>query len=316
MASKKSRISPRWLRLRHRAEYVVVRFFLCVIQALSLKQCQQLAYFLGWLASEVLKIRDGITQKNLLHAFPEATEKQRRKLSRQMWRHLILLVFEIAQLQRKVRETTWRRYVRLKNVRVLMEAMISDRAVVIGSAHFGNFELAGYVLGLFGFPTYSVARKLDNPYLDAWLNEFRGKKGQRMIPKKGGAEQIAEVLSNKGTMALLADQHAGPKGCWVDFFGRPASAHKAVAVFTISHDAPLVVGYAQRLSERALDYELCVTHVIDPRSGGDEVSNVRKLTQFYTNCWEEIIRRAPEQYWWLHDRWREPPQRAMQKRAA
>jgi KDO2-lipid IV(A) lauroyltransferase len=221
-----------------------------------------------------------------------------------MWRHLILLVFEVAQTSRKIRETTFRKYVRVTNGRALIEAMLADRPVVIGTAHFGNFEIGGYFLGMLGFPTHSVARTLDNPYLNRWLNTFRGRTGQKLIPKSGSAEQIAEVLASHGTMALLADQHAGPKGCWVQFFNRPASAHKAVAIFVLSHDAPLVVGSARRVG-KILDYELVIDEVLDPRSGGEATSNVRVLTQWYTSRWEQIIREAPEQYWWLHDRWRD-----------
>lgn len=306
----------RWLDLRHRAEYVAVRLFICFIQALSLETCQQLARFLGWVASDVFKVRDRITQQNLRHAFPEASDLWRRKLARKMWRHLLLLAFEVAQLSRKVRETTWRRYVTVKNGKLLMEAMLADRPLVIGSAHFGNFEMGGYMLGLMGFPTYSVARTLDNPYLDRWINKFRGKTGQRIIPKEGGYDQIVEVLANNGTMALLADQHAGQKGCWVDFFGRPASAHKAVAIFVLSHDSPLVVGFARRVGSRALEYEVDVADVADPRSGRPEVSSIRSLTQWYTSCWERIIRQSPEQYWWLHDRWRERRSKAKPRERA
>ena len=85
------------------------------------------------------------------------------------------------------------------------------------------------MLGILGFPTYTVARTLDNPYLDRFVNRFRAATGQHIIPKNGGYDQIVDVLARGGTMTFLADQYAGPKGCWVEFFGRPASAHKAIA---------------------------------------------------------------------------------------
>jgi len=108
-------------------------------------------------------------------------------------------------------------------------------------------------------------------------------------------------------MALLADQHAGPKGCWVQFFGRPASAHKAIALLSLDHDAPVAVVCCQRRLERPLQFEMRLVAMLDPRDLDSRGDGIRELTQRYTSRLEEMIRTAPEQYWWLHRRWREPP---------
>ena len=124
----------------------------------------------------------------------------------------------------------------------------ADRELSAGPApdglvtgHYGNFEIAGYVLGMFGFPSFTIARKLDNPYLDRFVNQFRGSTGQFILPKQGCAPQVEAILQMGGILSLLGDQHAGDKGCWVEFLGRPASCHKAVALFTITSGAPLIV---------------------------------------------------------------------------
>ena len=116
-------------------------------------------------------------------------------------------------------------------------------------------------------------------------------------------------------MGLLADQHAGPKGCWVDFFGRPASTHKAIALFSMGADAPLVMSFTRRLG-KPLQHVIEAYAVADPRSNQPEVANVRALTQWYTNRLEEIIRAEPAQYWWLHRRWREKKPRPVAAKAA
>ena len=115
--------------------------------------------------------------------------------------------------------------------------------------------MGGYVLGILGFPTYTVARTLDNPYLDRFVNRFRAGTGQHIIPKNGGYQQILDVLAGGGTMTFLADQYAGPKGCWVEFFGRPASAHKAIALLALDNDARVSVCAARRLG-RPMQFEL------------------------------------------------------------
>src|SRR5262249_28272030 len=156
-------------------------------------------------------------------------------------------------------------YIRFKNEAPMMRELFRHRPRVFVSGHYGNFELAGYTLGLFGFPTFTVARPLDNPYLDRFVNHFRALKGQYILPKQGSANEAAALLAGQGTLGVLADQHAGPKGCWVDFFGRPASTHKAIAVFALSNSAPLMVGFARRVGQ-PLHYEMGLESMLDPNS--------------------------------------------------
>ncbi len=301
-------------RLRHYCGYLLVRSLICVIQALSLEACASMADGLAWLLADLLGVRRRVIDDNLRHAYPELTPRERNRLRRRMWSHLILFVTEIAHVPRKIHETNWRDFVRLENSDWMVRALLSDRPLMLISAHFGNFELAGYVLGLFGFPTYSVARELDNPYLNQFLNRFRGATGQHLVPKKGGYDQILDLLSRGAAMSFLADQYAGTKGCWVPFFGRPASAHKAIALLSLEHDAPMMVGAARRLG-RPLQYSLEISAQADPRSGGPELSGVRELTTWYTAELEKLVRRAPEQYWWLHRRWKDSRPAKSRRRA-
>jgi KDO2-lipid IV(A) lauroyltransferase len=296
--------------------YLLVRTFICVLQALRMETCQAVTAGLATLFTSVLKVRRSVLDDNLRHAFPDMAESERHRIVWRMWDHLFTLVVEIAHAPRKIHETNWRDFLTLRNADVVTRLGLSGRPVVIVSAHFGNFEMAGYLLGILGFPTYTVARTLDNPHLDAFLNRFRSRTGQHMIPKRGGYEQIVEVLARGQMMTFLADQYAGSKGCWVEFFGRPASTHKAIALFALGNDAPLLIGYARR-KDRPLHYEMVMVASADPRSGEDHVSSVPRLTQWYTRHLEDSIRQAPEQYWWIHRRWKDNrPAKKKQKKAA
>jgi KDO2-lipid IV(A) lauroyltransferase len=106
----------------------------------------------------------------------------------------------------------------------------------------------------------------------------------------------------------VADQYAGSKGCWVEFFHRPASAHKAIALFALQHDAPIVVGYCRRMA-RPMQFELTIQGTLDPRSTDRSVNGVKEITQWYTTQIEKMVRQAPEQYWWLHRRWKDNRER-------
>jgi len=285
--------------------YLVVRIFICLVQTVQSETSRRLARGFAWLMGDLLGIRRGVVDDNLRHAFPKLSPAERKRLARRMWEHLLVLVYEVAHASRKIHQTNWRRYVRLVGMDRGVRLLLGARPTVIVTAHFGNFEIGGYMLGLLGFPSFTVARNLDNPYLDRFVGRFRGASGQYMIPKNGGYEQILQVLAAGGTMAFLADQYAGPKGCWVEFFGRPASAHKAIALLALEHDAPIMVCSARRL-DRPLQFEVTLSAVADPREAGGEAASVRQLTQWYTSQVERIIRQAPDQYWWLHRRWKDP----------
>ena len=283
--------------------YLAARIVVCIVQAMRIDTGRKMARGLAWLLCDVIKIRAAVVDDNLTHAFADLSEAERKQLARRMWEHLFLLVLEVAHAPRKIHETNWRDYLELRGEADLVRLMLSDRPTLIVTAHFGNFELAGVVLGILGFPTYTVARTLDNPYLDRFISEFRGSSGQYIIPKNGGYDQIVDVLGRGGTMTFLADQYAGPKGCWVEFFGRPASAHKAIALLALENDAPIAISSARRTTG-PLHLELSTEAILDPR-GADEAGNVRDLTQWYTSRLEDMIRQTPDQYWWLHRRWKD-----------
>lgn len=295
--------------------YVVVRILICVVQAMRLETGCHLARGLAWLFCDVLHLRDKVVDENLRFAFPELSTEERKNIARRMWEHLFVLVLEVAHVPRKIHETNWRQFIRNRNVAPLVRQLMSDRPVIIVTGHFGNFEVGGYALGILGFPTYSVARNLDNPFIDRYLARFRGATGQHLIPKNGGYDQILHVMTGGGTMAFVADQYAGEKGCWVNFFGRPASAHKAIALLALEHDAPVAVCYARRL-DRPMRFEMVTHAMADPRDAADDVGTVRDMTQWYSSQLEEAIRCQPDQYWWLHRRWKDTRKKRAERKAA
>jgi Kdo2-lipid IVA lauroyltransferase/acyltransferase len=295
--------------------YVVVRTMICVVQATRLETGQRCARGLAWLFCDVLHLRAKVVDENLAHAFPKMTPAERLDLARRMWEHLFLLVLEVAHTPRKIHETNWRQYVRLTNEAELVRQLLDDRPMLVVAAHLGNFEVGGYVLGVLGFPTYTVARRLDNPYLDAFVNRFRGGTGQHIIPKVGGYDQITAVLARGGTMTFLADQYAGTKGCWVEFFGRPASVYKAIALLALDNNARISVSVSRRL-DRPMRFELNNYAMMDPKDVGNSLGTIRELTQWYTARLEELVRQTPDQYWWLHRRWKDTRKKKPQKKAA
>jgi KDO2-lipid IV(A) lauroyltransferase len=298
------------------AVYLIVRGFITLIAALRLETCQAWASSLATLATRVLKIRAATVDENLRQAYPHLSDAQRARMAWRMWQHLFLMAAEVAHARRKIHASNWHQHIHFRRDAEMARWLLDGRPMILVSGHYGNFELSGYFLGLFGFPTYTVARPLDNPFLHRFINRFRAETGQYLLAKNGSAAEIAELLARGRILAVLGDQHAGRSGCWVDFFGRPASTHKAIALFSLSSSAPLLVAYSRRL-DKPLEYECGLQAVADPLEPPFARMTVPELTQWFTHELEEIIRGAPEQYWWLHRRWKgEPSRRRSRKNRA
>jgi KDO2-lipid IV(A) lauroyltransferase len=287
--------------------YLLVRVIVCVAQMMSIEQSYGFARLLAAILYRVDKRHRKVGLENLKIAFGDKyNDAERDQIVRGVYRHFCMMLMEILHIPRKMHSINWRERITLVGHEPLLDAMVNGGPLILLTGHFGNWEMAGYLFGVFGFPSYSVARTLDNPYLDNFLRSFRERTGQKMIPKKGGYDQMLEVLRDGGLLSFLADQDAGERGMFVDFFGRPASTHKAIALLAIEHKAPVAVGYARRIGP-GFRYEVGCVKVFDPSEWKGSPDDVRNLTQGFTTALEAIITRDPEQYLWLHRRWKHQP---------
>ena len=293
------------------AVYLLVRLIVGIAQSMSIEQSYHFARLLAALLHRVDKRHRLVGIENLKTAFGEHfTEAEREQIVREVYLHFCMMLMEILHIPRKLNALTWRNHIKLvgrDHVKVL-DRLLDGGPVILLTGHYGNWEMAGYLFGVFGFPSFSVARTLDNPYLDAFLKSFRERTGQKMIPKTGGYDQMLEVLRSGGVLSFLADQDAGQNGMYVDFFGRPASTHKAIALLAIEHQAPVVVGYARRVGP-GFRYEVGCDLVIDPDEFEGSADDAKILTQRFTSALEDAIRVDPSQYLWLHRRWKHQPKK-------
>ena len=287
--------------------YLAVRAVVCLAQIMSIEQSYGFARLLARLLYRFDKRHRLVGIENLRLALGDRyTQWERDDIVRGVYQHFCMMLMEILHLPRKLHPTTWRNQITLVGHEKVIDRLLDGGPLIMLTGHFGNWEMAGYLFGVFGFPPHSVARTLDNPYLDRFLRSFRERTGQKMIPKKGGYDDMLAVLRSGGVLSFLADQDAGERGMYVDFFGRPASTHKAIALLAIEHQAPVVVGYARRIGP-GFRYEVGCTELIEPSEWTGTPDDARLLTQRYTSALEAIITRDPEQYLWLHRRWKHQP---------
>lgn len=288
------------------AVFLIVRLVVCVLQALSLTKARSFASFLGWLAFRIDRRHREVARENLRHAYPDLSAKKIEDYVRAMYEHFATVLVEIVQIPRRLHANNWQRFMKVIHGERMINLLSARRPTLIVMGHFGNWEMAGYTMGMFGFRLYAIARRIDNRHLDRFLARFRSGTGQTILDKNDDYERIQQVLREGGAIAMLADQDAGPRGTFVDFFGRPASTFKSIALLALEFNAAIIVVGVPKVGE-PMRYHLSSEDVILPEDFANEKDPAKAITQRYTAALERIIRQAPGQYFWLHRRWKHQP---------
>lgn len=302
-----TRVQPIARDLFDRALYVAARLVSVAMHAFPVNVNLQTAKLLGSGLYLIDRRHRERALANLRRSFPELSEKQREKLARRSMQQMVMLFVEVLFTTRLIRLDTWTRYVELENFRDVMEMLLRrERGLVLLTGHYGNWEILGYVLATLGFETVSIARPLDNPYVSRFLFDVREKTGQKIIAKKGATPEVQAALDQHGAVGFIADQNAGSKGVFVDFFGRKASTYKSIGLVAMEYEVPVVIGYARRMND-SFYFKCGAQDIIYPADWRSQPDPLRYITERYTKAVENIVRVDPGQYWWVHRRWKTRP---------
>lgn len=287
--------------------YLGLRLFAMLVHMFDWHMNYRIAAWLGNLMYRCDRRHRHRALEHLRRSFPHWPEERYHAVARASMRNLIYLGLEVLFTTRLITPGRWRRHVRLtnmaENIRLLLERKCP---LIYVTGHFGNWEVVGYAMAALGFPSVAVARRMDNPHIDRYLLGVRENRGQIILDKKGATASMEDVLRRKGAVSFIADQDAGRKGLFVDFFGRPASTYKAPALMAMQYQAPVIVGYGRRLDE-AYHFEIGIQRIIRPCEWADRDDPLFWITQEYTRALEEVVRTGPEQYLWVHRRWKHRP---------
>jgi KDO2-lipid IV(A) lauroyltransferase len=171
--------------------------------------------------------------------------------------------------------------------------------VVVG--HQGNWEMIGVACTLAGYPIHSLMRPIDNPWIDAYLRRFRTLTGQKMIPRDRALAEMIRVIQRKMFLVVQVDQDARESGVYVNFFGRAASTHRTPATLSLKYNTPIVLANMYR--EGAINH-CVISDPLYPDAFRNLPDPVKAITQALSDRMEEFIRQHPEQWFWMHDRWK------------
>jgi KDO2-lipid IV(A) lauroyltransferase len=289
-----------------KVEYVLARLLATAVTCFDVEQSQRTARFIGWNFDHFDARHRKRAQHNIRLCFPDWPEEKVAWCARESTQHLMQLAFETLHSPRVINEDSWPRHIELANLGPAIDLLNSDRPTILLTAHQGNWEVLGYTLALLGYDMDTIARPLDNKLIYDWLLGIREKKGMRIVTKWDATQRMVDVLEAGGALAFTADQNAGDKGIFVPFFGRLASTYKSIGLLAMTHEAPIVCGYAHRL-HRQFRFELGVADVIYPEDWADRRDPLYYITARYCRAFEKMVRMCPHQFLWSHRRWKSRP---------
>jgi KDO2-lipid IV(A) lauroyltransferase len=287
-------------------EYAAVWAILKVLGALPRGLARGLATAVASALYGMLPKLRRTAEFNLRLAFPEWDDARRRQVIRGMVRNLGWMAAEFARFPRYTRENIEEVLI-LDGHKNFLDGQRRGKGVLYLTGHIGAWELSSFAHALYGFPLHYMARPLDNARVDKLVNQYRCLSGNEPIFKNESARALLKILKEAGTVGILADQNTMPdEGVFVDFFGKSACTTTGIARVALHTGAAVVPGYAYwdaSIGKYRLRFEPAVELI---RTGNTE-RDIFVNTQRFAKVIEEIIRKYPEQWVWVHARWKVRP---------
>ena len=287
--------------------YLLVRVTLALLQVFPVERNLRSARWFARMWIRFMPRHRERALKHLTESFgDEYSPRELGDLADRCLEHWTMFAFEEVYTVRLINRFTWHRYINLVNFDEALGLLLEERGVLMVTGHYGHFELMGHFLACQGFEMAAVMRPLENVYLNEYLVRTRRTHGLRLLDKKGAMQSSRDILRSGAQLAFIADQDAGRKGIFVDFFGRPASTYKSIGLLAMGTRCPIVVGYARRRGN-GFAYDVGVERIIYPAEWEAQADPLRWITQTYTSAIEAFVRAAPAQYLWIHRRWKSKP---------
>jgi Kdo2-lipid IVA lauroyltransferase/acyltransferase len=293
--------------MRHRLEYALAWLIVKFLGALPRPLARAAGMVLAWIIYLLhLRLRS-VGMRNLALAFPEKSRRERARILRSEFKSLGRQLVEVCLFPKYTRENI-EQVVLYDGFENFERAGARGKGVLFLTAHLGGWELSAFAHSLYGHPLHVVMRPLDNPYLDRLTRQYRTMHGNSMIDKDEPVRALLSAMKAGETVGILMDTNmTPPQGVFVDFFGIPACTPSGLARIALRTDAAVVPGFTiwdQGLGKYRLRFDPAVELVRTGDTEADIVANTQKFTKII----EGYVRRYPQQWLWVHRRWKTRPQ--------
>ena len=292
--------------MRFRLEYALAW---CVVKTIGALP-RPLARLVGVAFAQFIRILHRklrrVGMRNLQLAFPEMPARERRRLVRKVFTSLGRQFAEVCQFPRYTAKNV-SEVVIYDGFENFDRAAQRGKGVLFLTGHLGGWELSAFAHSLYGHPLYFVMRPLDNPYLDALVRRYRTMHGNTPILKDDPARELLRAMKQGSTVGILMDTNmTPPEGVFVDFFGIPACTASGLARIALRTDSAVVPGFT--LWDPVLrKYRLRFDPALELKRTGNNEQDILANTQLFTNVIEDFVRRYPDQWLWVHRRWKTRP---------
>jgi len=288
--------------LSHYAQYYGIRGSAAALRRLSFERAGAIGERIGMLGYKPLGIRRAVVERQVAAAFPGLAESEVARIARASYASLGRTTIETALLPTYSREQVLDLVEEVTRWDLVERALELGRGVMFVTGHLGNWELGGSYVAARGVPLEAVARRMENPLFDHYLTETRRRIGMTVIHDADAVRRVPRALREQHGVAFLVDQGAvGLASTWVPFFGRYAKTPRGPAVFALRLRAPLL--FACALRQPSGRFVLHFEEVKVEQTGTLD-ADVDRIVASYTSTLERWVRRAPEQYFWHHRRWK------------
>jgi Kdo2-lipid IVA lauroyltransferase/acyltransferase len=293
--------------MRRRLEFVLVWAAVKLLSLPPRSIARRMGAFIGRLALLLTPRLAGVGDLNLRLAFPEKSTVERQQILRQLYRNLGWLLAEFCQMPRYTPETT-RSFIRYEGLEHYLAARDEGKGVLILTGHLGAWELSSFYHSLMGYPMSIVIRRLDNPLVDSLVNHIRCLHGNQVLHKDDFARGLLASMRRGETVGILMDTNmTPPQGSFVDFFGQPACTGSGLARIAMKTGARVLPGFLL-WQEATQQYVLRFGAPLCLAASGDVEADVLANTALFTKVIEDYIRQYPDQWLWVHRRWKTRPQ--------
>ena len=293
--------------MRHRLEYAPVWLLVRILGVLPRPVSRAMGIALGQTVRVLHPRLSRVAMRNLQLAFPEMAEAERRPIVRGVFISLGRLLAEVCRFPRYTSENVSQVavYDGLEN---FLEAERRGKGVLFLTAHLGGWEVGSFAHSLYGHKLHIVVRPLDNPYLDALVRRYRTLHGNTTFDKQDFARGLLGAMKAGETVGILMDTNmTPPQGVFVDFFGHPACTASGVARVALRTDAAVVPAFTIWDAEMG-KYRIRFDPALELARTGDDAADVVANTALFTKAIEGYVRRYPEQWLWVHRRWKTRPE--------
>ena len=292
--------------MRYRLEYALAWVLLKLVGALPRPLARAAGITIGWVVYLLHGKLRRVGMRNLELAFPEKTARERKAILRGVFTSLGRQVAEVCLFPRYTRENVGKVVV-YEGFENFERALNRGKGVLFLTGHLGAWELSAFAHSLYGYPLNIVMRPLDNPYLDRLAREFRTMHGNKVVDKDFARGFIGAMRKGETVGVLMDTNMIASQGVFVDFFGIPASTASGLARVALKTDAAVVPGFTiwdPVLKKYRLRFDPAVKLIRTSDTEADVVRN----TALFTRIIEDYVHRYPNQWLWVHRRWKTRPE--------